>query len=101
MVFISGQTPRQTEGQRLSEASFEIQVHQTLANLMAVAGARGLKPDDIVNVNLCRHTDCGEFDHVYRDYCKAPSVAGALVQLSFIDFDVEVDAVLLDPAGAA
>jgi enamine deaminase RidA (YjgF/YER057c/UK114 family) len=78
-----------------------MQAHQTLKNLRAVAEARGLKLDDVVNVNLCRHTDCGEFDHVYRDYCKAPSVAGALVQLSFIDFYVEVDAVLLDPAGAA
>lgn len=67
LVFISGQTARQTEGQRLSEASFEIQVHQTLANLRAVAGARRLKPDDIVNVYQCRHKDCGEFDRVYRE----------------------------------
>jgi 2-iminobutanoate/2-iminopropanoate deaminase len=101
-VFISGQTPRQTDGQRLSDASFEMQAHQTLKNLKAVATASGLTLDDAVKVNvyLRRHEDRAEFDRVYREYFKEPSAARALVQSSFIDFDVEVDAILQDPTEA-
>lgn len=100
-VFVSGQTPRQSNGQRLEGASFETQVHQTLKNLRAIAEACGLTLNDTVKVTayLRNHEDRSDFDRIYREYFSEPSAARVLVQSSFVDFDVEVDAILLDRPG--
>lgn len=97
-VFISGQTPRNAAGERLQDATFETQVHQTLKNLQAISHACGLTLDDAVKVTvyLRRHEDRGEFDRIYREYFKEARAARVLVQSSFIDFDIEVDAILLE-----
>ncbi|MEX2495642.1 MAG: RidA family protein [Woeseia sp.] len=97
-VFISGQTPRKINGERLELASFAEQVHQTLSNLRAVARASGLTLDDAVKVTvyLRRHEDRDEFDSLYAEYFVKPTAARVLVQSGFIGFDVEVDAILLD-----
>ena len=97
-VFVAGQTPRAINGERLAGASFADQVHQTLSNVDAVAKAAGLTLNDAVKVNvyLRRYEDRAEFDRIFAEYLDEPNTARTLVQSSFIDFDVEVDAILLD-----
>ena len=97
-MFLAGQTPRTLSGERLSDAPFAEQVRQTLNNLKAVAEAARLTLDDAVKVNvyLRRPGDAAEFDSIYAEYFREPCAVRTLTQSSFIDFDIEVDAILLD-----
>ena len=97
-VFLAGQTPRTISGERLSDAPFADQVRQTLDNLQAVAEAARLTLDDAVKVNvyLRRPEDSAEFDSIYAEYFSEPCAARTLTQSGFIDFDIEIDAILLD-----
>jgi len=97
-VFLAGQTPRTASGARLSDASFAEQTRQTLDNLQAVAKAAGLTLKDAVKVNvfLRRLEDRQEFDRIYSGYVGDAKPARLIVQSGFTDFDIEVDAILLD-----
>jgi enamine deaminase RidA (YjgF/YER057c/UK114 family) len=97
-VFLSGQTPRQLDGQRLSGAPFETQAKLALDNLSALAAAAGLSLGDAVKVNvyLREAGDAAAFDRIYRTYVSEPYPARTLTISPFSGFDVEVDAILLD-----
>jgi len=96
LVFLSGQTPRDVSGARLSHLPFEDQVRQTLDNLNAVAGELGLSLHDAVKVTvyLKNPARAPDFDKIYRGYVAQPWPARSLVQSGFIDFELEVDAIL-------
>jgi 2-iminobutanoate/2-iminopropanoate deaminase len=101
LVFISGQTPRGLDGQRLVGAPFEQQARIALDNLEAIARAGGLSLRHAVKVGVFLR-DLGDrvaFDAIYAGYIGEPPPARALVQSSFTEFDVEVSAVLLDQDG--
>lgn len=98
MVFISGQTPRLRDGTRIKNASFEEQAKLTMQNLEAVAHAAGVslrthgaKVTVYLNSLENRHI----FDQVYAQFVEAPFPARALVQSSFTEFDIEIDAILI------
>jgi 2-iminobutanoate/2-iminopropanoate deaminase len=97
LVFLSGQTPRDLEGNRLSQLSFAAQARQALDNLQAVARASGLSLRHCakVTVYLRDPANAREFDLIYRGYVSEPWPARTLVQSSFIDFEIEVDAILV------
>ena len=97
-VFLSGQTPRRLDGQRLSGAPFVQQASLALDNLAAVAEAAGLSLSDAVKVNvyLRNAIDAPAFDDIYRSYVSEPFPARTLTISPFSGFDIEVDAVLLD-----
>jgi reactive intermediate/imine deaminase len=95
-LFISGQTPRTADGTRLTGASLEAKARQALDNLAAVANAAGLSLNDAVKVTVYLKDLAAkpEFENVYRDYFADPAPARSIVQSSFIDFDLEIDAIL-------
>jgi reactive intermediate/imine deaminase len=95
-LFISGQTPRTADGARLTDASLEAKTRQTLDNLAAIARAAGLSLNDVVKVTVYLKdlTAKPVFESVYRDYFTDPAPARTIVQSSFIDFELEIDAIL-------
>lgn len=97
LVFISGQTPRTPDGLRLVGAPFDEQVRQTLDNIEAIARAAGLSLQDAVKVNvfLRNLNDKVIFDKIYGEYVGDLAPARTLTQSTFVDFDIEVDAILL------
>ena len=100
LVFLSGQTPRDVSGNRLSHLPFEDQARQTLDNLNAVASELGLSLHDAVKVTvyLKNPARAPDFDKIYRGYVTEPWPARSLVQSGFIDFELEVDAILKLPS---
>jgi 2-iminobutanoate/2-iminopropanoate deaminase len=96
LVFISGQTPRTPDGARIAGESFREQVRRTLDNVEAIARAAGLSLHDAVKVNVFLRDlkDKAAFDVVYAEYVGDPAPARTLTQSNFIDFEVEVDAIL-------
>jgi 2-iminobutanoate/2-iminopropanoate deaminase len=97
-VFLAGQTPRTIAGERMTAASFEGQARQALDNLAAVAQAAGLSLADAVKVTVYLRDprDAAQFNAIYREYFSDPLPPRTLVQSSFVGFDVEIDAILLD-----
>ena len=95
-LFISGQTPRTADGTRLTDASIEAKTRQALDNLAAVANAAGLSLNDAVKVTVYLKDLAAKpvFERVYRNYFSDPAPARTIVQSSFIDFDLEIDAIL-------
>jgi enamine deaminase RidA (YjgF/YER057c/UK114 family) len=97
LVFLSGQTPRDRNNQRRGDQSFDVQARIALDNLEAAANAAGLSLKDAVKVGvfLKNPLDAKAFDAIYADYVSDPPPARTLTQSNFLDFDIEVDAVLL------
>ncbi|MDB6082760.1 MAG: endoribonuclease family protein 1 [Gammaproteobacteria bacterium] len=96
LLFLSGQTPRDLDGTRLSHLPFEDQARKALENLKAVAEAGNSTLGNAVKVTVYLRdlANAAAFDAVYRDYISPPWPARTLVQSNFIDFEVEVDAIL-------
>lgn len=96
LLFISGQTPRRADGTRLKNASIKEQTRQVLDNLDAIARAAGLSLNDAVKVTIYLKDLAAkpDFELIYREYVSDPAPARIVIQSSFIDFDVEIDAIL-------
>lgn len=97
-VFISGQTPRRADGVRLGKVDFRAQAIQTMENLKAVTEAAGCTLADNcvqVTVYLQNFEDRFTFDEVFATYVGDVPPARAIVQSSFVEFDVEVTAILV------
>jgi reactive intermediate/imine deaminase len=99
-VFTAGQVPRLTDGTRLNDQPFDVQVRQTMANLLAVIEAAGGTLADAVKVNvyLLDETNLSAFDAIYRDYVSDPPPARTTTQSRLPGPAVEIDAVLYLPA---
>lgn len=95
-VFLSGQTPRDRDNVRHGSAPFPEQARMALENLEAAARATGHSLKDAVKVTvyLRNPADAKAFDLIYARYVADPPPARTLVQSSFADFDIEVDAIL-------
>lgn len=97
-VFISGQTPRRADGVRLGDVDFRAQAVQTMENLRALSEAAGCSLAEQcvqVTVYLRNFADRFEFDEVFATYMGETPPARAIVQSDFVDFDIEVTAVLV------
>ena len=96
LLFLSGQTPRDQTGMRLSHLPFEAQARRALDNLRAVAEAGNCSLANAVKVTVYLRdlANAASFDAVYRDYVSQPWPARTLVQSNFLDFELEVDAIL-------
>jgi enamine deaminase RidA (YjgF/YER057c/UK114 family) len=101
LVFLAGQTPRDRDNVRHGDKPFAFQARMTLDNLEAAANAAGLSLKDAVRVGvfLRNPADAKEFDAIYKEYVGDPLPARTLTQSNFAGFDIEVDAVLVRPAG--
>ncbi|MBO4223911.1 RidA family protein [Bradyrhizobium neotropicale] len=96
-VFLAGQTPRTRDGRRISDALFVEQARLALDNLEAAARASGLSLRHAVKINVYLRSleDIPAFNQVFAEYIGDPPPARTLTQSSFIDFAVEIDAILL------
>jgi reactive intermediate/imine deaminase len=97
-IFLAGQTPRDRTGTRLSAAPFAVQVSTTLQNLEEIAKAAGSSLRYAVKVNVfLRDTRlAADFDRIYAEYVGDPPPARTLTQSNLLNFEVEVDAILMD-----
>lgn len=99
LVFLAGQTPRDTDGVRHGDKPFAFQAKMALDNLEAAANAAGLSLKNAVKVNvyLKNPADAKEFDAIYAGYVDSPPPVRTLTQSSFEGFSLEVDAILVRP----
>ncbi|WP_037411185.1 RidA family protein [Candidatus Solirubrobacter pratensis] len=93
LLLISGQTPRRTNGERMS-GPFRDQAEQTYANVRALARAGGATMDDAlrVTVYLQDHGDSAEADAAFAAAFPEPRPARTTIVCA-IPFAIEVDAI--------
>jgi len=95
-LFVSGQTPRLTNGKLMVNASIEEQTKMVLENIQAIARSAGLELKDIVHVTVYLNdlAHKAQFENVYKTFFTDPLPARIVVQSSFKDFDVEISAII-------
>jgi reactive intermediate/imine deaminase len=97
LIFISGQLPIAADGSHLNEASFEVQVRQTLANVLAVAKAGGAGPEDILKVTvfLVGVDNWPAFNRIYAEMFGTAKPARSVVPVPGLHYGylVEIEAI--------
>lgn len=96
-LFVSGQTPRLADGTRIRGA-FRDDARQAMENVKAIADAAGydLRMHFVKAViYLSKMSDKTDFDSVFAEYVGHIPPARSIVQSSFTDFTVEIEAVLV------
>lgn len=99
LVFIAGQLPITPEGERLTDAAFEGQATQTLANVQAALLAAGAGIDKLlqVRVYLDDIAKWPAFDRIYAQWAGPSRPARAIVPTGplHFGFKIEVEAIAL------
>ncbi len=100
LVFLSGQTPLNSDTGKLAEGSIGTQTEQCFRNLGAVLEAGGLTFDDVVKVNVFL-TDMDDFigmNEVYAGYFSEPFPARTTIGVASLPLgaDVEIEMVALN-----
>jgi reactive intermediate/imine deaminase len=96
-VFISGQLPTTSAGEKLNQASFEEQARQVLANVQAALEAAGSSVANLAQVRVYV-TDIEQwpaFNRIYQQWAGAAPPARAVVPVPLLHhgFLIEVEAV--------
>ena len=99
LVFVAGQLPIASDGSRLSDASFEAQVQQVLANVEAVLTAAGSSITQLVQLRVFI-TDIElwpAFNRLYAQWAGDARPARSVVPVPMLHygFKLEVEAVAL------
>lgn len=97
LAWVAGQLPIDAQGRKLSDAPFEQQALQVLANVEAALRAAGSAPDRLANVRVYL-TDIGHwpaFNALYARWLGAHRPARAVVPVPALHFGflIEVEAV--------
>jgi enamine deaminase RidA (YjgF/YER057c/UK114 family) len=99
LVFIAGQLPISVDGQRLANASFEIQAAQVLENVGQALLAAGSGIDRLLQVRVYVDdiANWPAFDALYREWAGASRPARAVVPTGPLHFGckVEMEAIAL------
>ena len=103
LVFLSGQVPLNPVTMELVEGDFEAGAHQVFKNLKAVARASGGDMGDMVKLTVYL-TDMSKFpriNDVMVQYFTEPYPARAAIAVRELPkgADVEIDAIMMFPAG--
>jgi reactive intermediate/imine deaminase len=103
LVFLSGQVPLNPVTMELVEGDFEAGAHQVFKNLKAVARASGGDMGDMVKLTVYL-TDMSKFpriNDVMVQYFTEPYPARAAIAVRELPkgADVEIDAIMMLPAG--
>lgn len=102
LVFVSGQLPVTPDGTRLSDAPFDAQARQTLANLAAALAAAGSAIDRLLQVRVYVDdiANWPAFDAIYAEWAGTARPARAVVPTGALHFGlkVEVEAIALASA---
>lgn len=97
LVFVAGQLPIAPDGTKLSDAPFDVQVRQVLANVQAVIEAAGSSVARLVQVRvyLVDIERWPEFNRLYADWAGNARPARAVVPVPVLHygFQLEVEAV--------
>jgi 2-iminobutanoate/2-iminopropanoate deaminase len=97
LVFLAGQTPRSSAGERLLDHPLPDQVRRTLDNLQAVAEAAGSSLHDAVKVNVFVRpgVDMSVVNAIYAEYFTDPLPARTTTVSDLAVGEIEVDAILI------
>ncbi|HKR41233.1 MAG TPA: RidA family protein [Paraburkholderia sp.] len=96
LVFVSGQLPIDTQGQKLTDASFEVQAKQVLANLKVALEGAGSSIAQLVQVRV--YLDDIEhwpgFNQIYADWAGETRPARTIVPTGPLHygFKIEIEA---------
>jgi reactive intermediate/imine deaminase len=95
-LYISGQTPKLTGGERLLTEPFAVQARQTMQNLQMIAAAAGtsLRRALHVTVFLRDMANATEFDEVFADFVSFPPPARILIPSELTIGELEITAVV-------
>lgn len=101
LAWVAGQLPIDAQGHKLSDAPFEVQARQVLANVEAALHAAGSTPGQLVQVRVYL-TDIDHwpaFNLLYAQWLGAHRPARAVVPVPALHFGflIEVEAVALAP----
>lgn len=93
LVFISGQLPITPAGEKLTDASFEQQARQVLANVRAILEAAGSGVDRLVQVRVYLDTvdNWPAFNAVYAEWAGEARPARAVVPTGPLHFGLKVE----------
>ena len=93
MIFLSGQLPITASGQKLVHATFQEQVHQTLANISAVLEACNADVRDLVHVRVYIDDieNWGIFNNIYNAWVGEWKPARAVVPVSTLHYGLKVE----------
>ncbi len=96
-VFLSGQTPIDSNTGKLVEGGIAAQTEQCFKNLFKVLEAAGLKPDDVakVNVYLRDMADFGEMNAVYSTKFSTPYPARTTIGVAGLPLDARIEIEML------
>jgi 2-iminobutanoate/2-iminopropanoate deaminase len=100
-VYVAGELPITADGRKLSDAPFEQQAQQVLANVEAALRGAGSRPDQLVQVRVYL-TDIAHwpaFNALYAAWLGPHRPARAVVPVPVLHFGflIEVEAVALCP----
>jgi len=102
LIFISGQVPRDAQGNVVGRGDIRKQTEQTLKNVEAVLRAAGATMDDVLKVNVYMKdgSQFSEMNEVYRKFFKGRFPARATIQVALIaqeEILIEIEAVARVP----
>ena len=93
-VYLSGQIPLDPHTMNLVVGDFKAQIRQVFENLKAVAKAAGGSLADVVKLNiyLCDLKNFPQVNEVMQDYFSDPYPARAVIGVSALPKDAQVEA---------
>ena len=101
-LYISGQLPIRADKAALADMSFDTQVRQALANMLAILEAAGGKTDDLCRVTayIVGVENWPEFNRIYADVLGDVRPARTVVPVPELHYGflVEVDAIARIPS---
>ena len=93
LIFLSGQTPVDSQTGKLVEGGITAQTEQCFNNLFNILSAAGLTPDDVVKVNVFL-TDMGSFiamNSVYSKQFSSPYPARTTIGVAALPLGAQVE----------
>jgi 2-iminobutanoate/2-iminopropanoate deaminase len=96
-VFLSGQTPIDSNTGKLVEGGIAAQTEQCFKNLFKVLEAAGLTPDDVakVNVYLMDMADFAEMNSIYSRQFSTPFPARTTIQVAGLPLGARIEIEML------
>lgn len=93
LIYLSGQTPKDSETGRLIEGGIAAQTEQCFKNLFSVLKAAGLTPNNVqkVNVFLCDMNDFEEMNEVYAKQFSKPYPARTTIGVAALPLGAKVE----------
>lgn len=105
LIYVSGQLGVRPDGSHTAGQTFDEQVRQTLDNLLAVLAAAGASSAHLVKVTayLVGVENWPRFNAIYAEVMGDARPARSVVPVPELHYGylVEIDAIAVDPAGAA